>query len=257
MTVRIHDNGGTAFGGVDTSAVQTFTITVTAVNDGPANTVPRAQTAVRNTAKVFSSGNGNQISFSDADAASSTVQAQLIGTNGTVTLPSTTGLTFTAGANGTANMTIRGTLSAVNAALNGLSFTPTAGFSGVRQSPDRQQRPGEHGHWGTLTDTDTVAITVVLSYFDAIFGTCGTAQLLATRRGLRHIGRRQQGQQHRYVHQHPDARCSRSGHGQHGRDVRRRQRVRQRDPVGHQRLLDRVLVQVDRRLRTRKPLGGR
>jgi hypothetical protein len=35
VTVRIHDDGGTANGGVDTSAPQTFTITVTAVNDAP------------------------------------------------------------------------------------------------------------------------------------------------------------------------------------------------------------------------------
>src|SRR5207244_7485871 len=38
VTVRIHDNGGTAFGGVDTSAPQTFTITVLAVNDAPSFT---------------------------------------------------------------------------------------------------------------------------------------------------------------------------------------------------------------------------
>ena len=38
MTVHVHDNGGTANGGVDTSAPQTFTITVTAVNDAPAVT---------------------------------------------------------------------------------------------------------------------------------------------------------------------------------------------------------------------------
>src|SRR5262249_53261005 len=35
VTVRVHDNGGVANGGVDTSAPQTFTITVTAVNDAP------------------------------------------------------------------------------------------------------------------------------------------------------------------------------------------------------------------------------
>jgi hypothetical protein len=38
VSVSLHDNGGTANGGVDTSAVQTFTITVTAVNDGPSFT---------------------------------------------------------------------------------------------------------------------------------------------------------------------------------------------------------------------------
>lgn len=35
VTLSLHDNGGTANGGVDTSATQTFTITVTAVNDAP------------------------------------------------------------------------------------------------------------------------------------------------------------------------------------------------------------------------------
>lgn len=38
VSVRIHDNGGTANGGVDTSAIQTFTITTTAVNDAPSFT---------------------------------------------------------------------------------------------------------------------------------------------------------------------------------------------------------------------------
>src|SRR5438270_493906 len=36
--VKLHDDGGTANGGVDTSAVQTFTINVTAVNDVPSFT---------------------------------------------------------------------------------------------------------------------------------------------------------------------------------------------------------------------------
>jgi len=35
VSVSLHDNGGTANGGVDTSALQTFTITVTPVNDAP------------------------------------------------------------------------------------------------------------------------------------------------------------------------------------------------------------------------------
>ena len=39
ITLVLQDNGGTANGGVDTSATQTFTITVNAVNDAPAFTV--------------------------------------------------------------------------------------------------------------------------------------------------------------------------------------------------------------------------
>ena len=38
MTISISDDGGTANAGVDTSADQTFTITVTAVNDVPSFT---------------------------------------------------------------------------------------------------------------------------------------------------------------------------------------------------------------------------
>jgi VCBS repeat-containing protein len=41
VTVKLHDNGGTANGGVDTSPVQTFTITITPVNDAPTfNLIP-------------------------------------------------------------------------------------------------------------------------------------------------------------------------------------------------------------------------
>src|SRR5207249_2917224 len=38
VTITAHDDGGTANGGVDTSAAQTFTITVIAVNDAPSFT---------------------------------------------------------------------------------------------------------------------------------------------------------------------------------------------------------------------------
>ncbi len=42
VSVKIKDNGGTAHGGVDESATQTFTITVTAVNDAPVVSVTPA-----------------------------------------------------------------------------------------------------------------------------------------------------------------------------------------------------------------------
>src|SRR6185436_6575205 len=44
VTVRLHDNGGTAGGGVDTSAPQTFTITITPVNDAPVAFADQAAT---------------------------------------------------------------------------------------------------------------------------------------------------------------------------------------------------------------------
>src|SRR5437867_1481250 len=44
VTVKIHDDGGTANGGVDTSAPQTVTITVNPVNDGPVLTMSASST---------------------------------------------------------------------------------------------------------------------------------------------------------------------------------------------------------------------
>ena len=50
VTVTVQDNGGTAIGGVATSAAQTFTISVTAVNDAPTLTSIANQTTMSGTA---------------------------------------------------------------------------------------------------------------------------------------------------------------------------------------------------------------
>src|SRR5204863_3556871 len=50
VTVRIHDNGGVANGGNDTSGAQTFTITINAVNDAPSFAKGADQTVLEDTA---------------------------------------------------------------------------------------------------------------------------------------------------------------------------------------------------------------
>ena len=108
-------------------------ITVTAVDDAPVNTVPAAQTVAEDTSLVFSAGTGNLIAISDVDAGAGAMQVTLTGTNGTVTLAGTAGLTFTVGT-GTADatMTFTGTVAAINAALDGLSFAPGLTSTGRR-----------------------------------------------------------------------------------------------------------------------------
>src|SRR5207237_91741 len=86
VTVKLHDNGDTLNGGVDTSAEQTFTITVNSMNDAPVNSVPGAQSTAEDTALVFNSTNGNLISIDDVDAADGELQVTLTVTNGTLTL---------------------------------------------------------------------------------------------------------------------------------------------------------------------------
>ena len=71
-------------------------------------------------------------------------------------------LSFSVG-DGTADatMTFTGTKAAVNTALDGLSFNPTAGFTGSASLQIVTSDLGTTGTGGTLTDNDTVAITVI------------------------------------------------------------------------------------------------
>ena len=109
----------------------TVSITINPVNDAPVNAVPGGQTTSEDTDLIFTAGNGNLLSISDADAGSNPVQVTLTGTSGVLTLSGTAGLAFMAG-DGTADgtTTFQGTLADINAALAGLRFTPTPDYNG-------------------------------------------------------------------------------------------------------------------------------
>jgi hypothetical protein len=113
------------------SPIRTAVVTMAAPRAALVNNVPPAQTTPVETPLTFSSAGGNAISISDPNAnAAPIVQVMLSVSNGTLTLASTSGLTIVAGDNGSATITIRGTLADINAALDGLVYTPNPGFSG-------------------------------------------------------------------------------------------------------------------------------
>ena len=60
-------------------------------------------------------------------------------------------------------MTFRGTLANVNAALNGMTFTPTPAFSGAASLTITSNDLGNTGTGGPLSDTDVVNIQVALN----------------------------------------------------------------------------------------------
>jgi len=162
-TVTFTSSDGTTTGSA------TRGITITSVNDAPVNAVPGPQGTPQNTPLVFSGV--SQISVSDADAGTSAIQITLTASHGTLTLSGTSGLSFsfsdgngTGAGDGTADatMTFRGTLTNVNAALNGMTFTPTAGFGGAASVVMTSHDLGNTGSGGPLTDTDTVNIQVAL-----------------------------------------------------------------------------------------------
>ena len=77
-----------------------------------------------------------------------------------LTLSGTAGLAFTAGANGTATMTVRGTLANINAALDGLTYVSTQYFNGTDTLTLVSNDLGNSGVGGPLTATSTVNIAV-------------------------------------------------------------------------------------------------
>jgi hypothetical protein len=149
-------NGGdSAF----SSQTATGLIEVRAVNDAPLNTVPGAQSVNEDTALVFSSGNGNLVAISD-DAVDGELEVTLTVTNGTLTLAQTAGLTFTAGADGSASMTFQGLQADINAALDGLSYLGNLNYNGADSLTINTSDLGHEGTGGTLSDNDVVSITV-------------------------------------------------------------------------------------------------
>jgi CSLREA domain-containing protein len=176
ITIVLKDNGGTANGGQDTSAPQTFTITVNAINDPPVNHVPGSQNAPLNGNLIFSTANSNLIFISDVDAGTDPVQVTLKATDGTLTLSGTSGLSFITGdGTGDALMTFTGSIADINAALNGMSNL--AFGSGVIEITTNDL--GHNGAGGPLTDTDTIQVTVIDNLAPLLLTADGTDRAIA------------------------------------------------------------------------------
>jgi subtilisin-like proprotein convertase family protein len=154
VSVQITDGSG------GPASVAATTVNVVAENDRPVNTVPTGSvTVLRNVALSFTGANA--VSIADVDAANSPVLVTLAATNGTMSLNSTTGLTFVLG-DGIADttMSFTGTLPDVNAALSGLSYTSNAGYIGPATVTITSNDQGATGAGGPQSDTDTINLAV-------------------------------------------------------------------------------------------------
>ncbi len=116
VTIRAKDNGGTANGGVDTSATRTFSITIIPVNDAPSFTAGQDQSSQEDSAPQsvprwasgISSGPANESGQSVSFVVSTGNPALFTG-GGQPAVSSSGTLTYTAAtnANGTAAVTVR------------------------------------------------------------------------------------------------------------------------------------------------------
>lgn len=157
VTMVSNDLGNTGAGGPLTDT-DSMTITVNAVNDAPVNTLPASPVFPQDTTFTFT-GAGNVFQVSDVDAGANIIGVTLTTGSGTITLGSTTSLQNLTG-NGTAVVDFRGTLTDINNALNGLQFTPTAGFFGTAQLRIISDDFGFTGAGGPQSDDDTLLLTV-------------------------------------------------------------------------------------------------
>ncbi len=158
VTMVSNDLGNT--GGAAQTDTDTIAVSLTAINDAPVAAAPVAVTTSEDVSRVFSAAQGNAISITDVDATA--LQVSISGGAGTVTLAVKTGLTFQAG-DGTAdaNMTFTGTPTAINIALNGMTFIPTPQYSGSGTVMIFASDLGATGSGGPLTAETTIAIAIL------------------------------------------------------------------------------------------------
>jgi hypothetical protein len=137
---------------------ETILVNVTAQNDPPANSVPAAtQTIDEGGALLFSTAEGNRINVSDLDAGSGELSVTLAIADGILTLGDTSGLSaFTQGTN---DIQLTGTIAALNAALDGLIYTPPVDANGNRTLTVTTNDNGNSGG-PAEEDVDTVAIAI-------------------------------------------------------------------------------------------------
>ena len=160
---QVQDSGGTADGGADLdSLVRTLTIDVAAVNDPPVNVVPGSQSTPLGTPLTFSSANGNAFTVSDIDENGGGLGVTLTTTNGTLTLATTAGLISVTG-NATGSVSFSGSPDDINDALDGLVFSPNAGFFGAGSLQIVTDDLGNTGSPGPLQAMDSIAIDVTYS----------------------------------------------------------------------------------------------
>ncbi|HEY9808399.1 MAG TPA: esterase-like activity of phytase family protein, partial [Halomicronema sp.] len=137
------------------TALETASITINAVNDAPALSLPASQTVNQNTNLSISG-----ISVSDIDAGTGNLQVTLSVSNGFLTLNSFDGLAFSTG-DGTADstMTFTGSLTNINNALTGLTYVSSGNFVGADAINLSVNDLGNTGG-GVLTASGSITVNV-------------------------------------------------------------------------------------------------
>ncbi|MEN9891591.1 MAG: hypothetical protein RLY78_1886 [Pseudomonadota bacterium] len=113
-----------------TTETATVTLDTQLAPQPPTLGLPPAQTLAEDVTLVFGSAQGRALTVADANGDALTVQLSV--SHGTVSLAGSTGLTLLAGDGvDDASLTVSGSAAAINAALDGLRYTPAADHHGA------------------------------------------------------------------------------------------------------------------------------
>ena len=130
-----------------TAVAGSASLDLTPVNDAPVNSVPGPQAALEDTALAIIG-----LSVGDPDGGAITVTLGVA--NGTLTVNLTGGAAIAGGANGSATLTLSGTVAQVNATLATLTYLSGQNWNGADTFTVTSSDPGGLG------DTETFAIAV-------------------------------------------------------------------------------------------------
>jgi len=134
VTIKLNDLGNTGPNNATTTPLSTTaTLRINVASPPPpTQTAPIKAEVAPGARETFSSAQGDAISVSNNDSMSTQLEVALSVDNGVLSLDTTDGLDFLVGTGIDDNyIDFVGTPEAIDAALNGLSYTPDPGFQGV------------------------------------------------------------------------------------------------------------------------------
>ena len=134
----------------------TASVSITVTPPPPTINGPSSATVTQNFPYTFVSANGNEINVADLNANGNFDLLTLAVTDGRLTLGTLSGLTVTSGSNGSASLTVSGTIGHLEASLNGLTYQPNLNYTGNDSLALSLVDPTDN-----RSTTSNVALTVV------------------------------------------------------------------------------------------------